>query len=390
MAVPLIYNLRSIRVRWASTSVAVLGIGGAVAVFVAVLSLARGFEMTLVESGSPRNALIRRAGSSSEMESVVYLDQAKVVADAPQVVRDREGRPLVSGEVVAIGAFRHRASRSDALAQVRGVSEVAISVRDNLRISSGRFLTPGLSELVVGKNAERMYEGFSLGATPRFGGRTWTVVGILDAGGSAFDSEVWADARVLNQTFKRPENLFQSVTVRLGDPGQLAAFEKALKADPRLTVQVDREDLYYAKQSRAVSTMIKVLGYLVAVVMGVGALFAALNTLYSALAARVREVATLRAIGFSPASVVVSWLFEALAIALLGGLLGDLLVLPLNGVTTSTINWQTFSQLAFAFRVTPGLLLQGLAFALLMGLLGGLPPALRAARIPVATALREL
>jgi len=390
MAVPLIYNLRSIGVRWASTSVAVLGIGGAVAVFVAVLSLAHGFEATLVESGSPRNALIRRAGSSSEMESVVLLDQARVVADAPQVARDRRGRPLVSMEVVAIGAFRHRASRSEALAQVRGVSEDALAVRDNLRMAQGRFLTPGLSELVVGKNAEQMYEGFSLGDTPAFGGRTWKVVGILDAGNSAFDSEVWADARILNQTFKRPEHIFQSVTVRLSDPADLPAFEKALKADPRLTVQVDREDLYYAKQSRVVSTMIRVLGYLVAVVMGVGALFAALNTLYSALAARVREMATLRAIGFSPRAVVLSWLFEALSIALLGGLLGDLLVIPLNGVTTSTINWQTFSQLAFAFRVTPALLLQGLGFALLMGFLGGLPPALRAARIPVAAALREL
>jgi putative ABC transport system permease protein len=390
MAVPLVYNLRSIQVRWASTSVAVLGIAGAVAVFVAVLSLARGFEMTLVESGSPRNALVRRAGSSAEMESVVTLEQARIVADAPGVARDRWGSPLVSAEVVAIGPFRHRASASEALAQVRGVSEQALRVRDNLRISEGRFLRPGLAELVVGKKAAAMYEGFSLGESPRFGGRTWKVVGILDASGSAFDSEVWADARVLNQTFKRPEHIFQSVTVRLESPEALPAFEKALKADPRLTVQVDREDRYYAKQSRVVSTLIRVLGYLVASVMAVGALFAALNTLYSALAARTREVAVLRALGFTPRDVVVSWLFEALVIALLGGLLGDLLVIPLNGLTTSTINWQTFSQIAFAFRVTPELLLRGLLFALAMGLMGGLPPALRAARIPVAAALREL
>lgn len=390
MAVPLVYNLRSIKVRWASTSVAVLGIAGAVAVFAAVLSLARGFELTLVESGSARNALVRRAGASAEMESVVTLEQARIVSDAPGVARDPSGRPLVSPEVVAIGAFRHRASASEALAQVRGVSQEALRVRDNLRISKGRFLRPGLAELVVGKNAEQMYEGFSLGESPRFGGRTWKVVGILDASGSAFDSEVWADARVLNQTFKRPENIFQSVTVHLESPEALPAFEKALKGDPRLTLQVDREDRYYAKQSRVVSTLIRVLGYLVASVMAVGALFAALNTLYSALAARTREVAVLRALGFTPRDVVLSWLFEALVIALLGGLLGDLLVIPLNGLTTSTINWQTFSQLAFAFRVTPGILLKGLLFALAMGLAGGLPPALRAARLPVAAALREL
>jgi putative ABC transport system permease protein len=234
------------------------------------------------------------------------------------------------------------------------------------------------------------YVGLELGKTVRFGGGTWTVVGVFDAGGSAFDSELWGDANVLKQVFQRPQNLFQSVTARLTSPEALTAFKDALTADPRLTVQVDREVEYYAKQSRQLTTLITVLGSLVALVMGVGAVFGALNTMYSAVAERAREIATLRALGFGSGSVVLSFVVEALGIALAGGLLGCLAVLPLNGLTTGTINWQTFSHLAFAFRITPVLLIWGLLFALLMGLVGGLPPAVRASRAPIVIALREL
>ena len=212
----------------------------------------------------------------------------------------------------------------------------------------------------------------------------------MDSGGSAFDSEVWADTVVLNQTYKRPDNLFSSVTVRLTSPSALGTLKDALGKDPRLTVSTEREVDYYAKQSRMVSTMIRVLGFLVAFIMGVGAVFGAFNTMYSAVSARSREIATLRALGFSSGSVVWAFIFESLFLAFLGGLLGCVLVLPMNGLTTSTVNWQTFSQLAFAFRVTPDLLVQGLLFALFMGFWGGLLPSLRAARLPIASALREL
>lgn len=389
-AIPLIYNVRSVRARWRSNLVAVLGIAGVVAVFVAMLSMARGFQLTLVDSGSPSNAIVMRGGATTEMESVVTREQLQVIAGAPGVAHDKEGHPLVSGEVFVVAAFHHRASDSDALAPVRGVSAQALKVHRGVRIVSGRFLRPGLAELVAGKSASTMYSGFGLGDTPSFGGRTWRVVGIMDSGGSAFDSEVWADQPVLSQTYKRPEDIFSSVTVRLTSPAALGDFKRALASDPRLTVQVDRETDYYAKQSRAVSTMIRVLGFLVASVMGIGAVFGAFNTMYSSVAARAREIATLRALGFSGASVVLSWMVEALFIALIGGLLGCVVVLPVNGLTTSTLNWQSFSQLAFAFRVTPDLLAKGLLFALVMGFLGGLLPALRAARMPVATALREL
>jgi putative ABC transport system permease protein len=389
MAIPLIYNLRSLRARWTSTVVAVLGIAGTVGVFIAMLSLARGFEATLVASGSIGNAIVRRAGATSEMDSGVALDQVRVIEDAPGIARGSMG-VLVSPEVVVVAAFPLRSTGTDANVQVRGVSPKALAVRESVKIVAGRFLQPGLTELIVGRNVASSYVGFELGKTVRFGGGTWTVVGVFDAGGSAFDSELWGDATVLNQVYQRPQNLFQSVTVRLVAPDTLGLFKDALSSDPRVTVQVEREIDYYAKQSQQLTTLITVLGTIVALVMGIGAVFAALNTMYSAVAERSREIATMRAVGFSSGSVVMSFVVEALCIASVGGVLGCAAVLPLNGLTTGTINWQTFSHLAFAFRVTPLLLAAGLVFALLMGLVGGIPPAIRAARQRIAVALREL
>ena len=389
MPIPLTYTLHSLRARWMSTIVAVLGIAGTVGVFVAMLALARGFQATLVASGSPQNALVRRAGATSEMDSLVQLEQVRVIEDAPGVARGSNG-PLASREVVVIAALPLKRTGTDANVQVRGVSATVLTVRDSVRVIAGRFFQPGLNELVVGKNVAASYEGFDLGGTVRFGGAAWAVVGVFDAGNSAFDSEVWCDGSVLNQVYQRPRNLFQSVTVRLASPDALASLRDALGADPRLTVQVDREIEYYEKQSKQLTTLILVLGTIVAVVMGIGAIFGALNTMYSAVAERAREIATMRALGFGVGSVVASFVVEALCLALVGGLLGCLAVLPLNGLTTGTMNWQTFSHLAFAFSVTPSLLLAGLGFALVMGLVGGVPPALRAARQPIATALREL
>jgi putative ABC transport system permease protein len=389
VAIPIIYNLRSVKVRWTSSVVAVLGIAGTVGVFIAMLSLARGFKATLVASGSPGNALVRRAGSTSEMDGVLALDQVHIIEDARGVARS-SGGALVSPEVVVVQPFPMKSTGTDANVQVRGVSPKALEVRSNTKMVAGRFFQPGLNELVVGKNAALTYSGLALGDTPRFGGGTWKVVGMFDAGNSAFDSEVWCDANVLNQVYHRPQNIFQSITVHLTSPAALGEFKDELTANPRMTVQVDREVDYYEKQSRALTTLITVLGMLVATVMGIGAVFGALNTMYSAVAERSREIATMRALGFGAGSVVTSFVFEALFIAFLGGVLGCLAVSPLNGFTTGAMNWQTFSHLAFAFRVTPVLLLTGVIFALLMGIVGGVPPAVRAARRPVVAALREL
>ncbi len=389
MAIPVVYNVRSVRQRWNSSVVAVLGIAGTVGVFVAMLAMARGFKATLVSSGSSRNAIVRRAGADSEMVSAVTLEQLHVIEGAPGVAHDGN-TPLVSGEVVVIAGFTLKATGTVANAQVRGVSGRALRIRDNVKVAEGRFFTPGLAELVVGRNALKSYSGFDLGSTVKFGGGTWTVVGIFDAGGSAFDSEIWCDANVLSEVYKRPQNVFQSVTARLDSPAALTGFKDALTSDPRLSVQVDRETEYYERQSRGLTTMIRVLGFLVAFVMGIGAVFGALNTMYSAVSERAREIATMRALGFGRASVIVSFVFEALFIALLGGVVGCLAVLPMNGFTTGTMNWQTFSHVAFAFKVTPDLLTVGVVFALLMGVIGGLPPAVRAVRRPIAFALREL
>ena len=390
MAIPFVYNLRSLRARWTSTVVAVLGIAGTVAVFVAMLALARGFEATLVASGSPLNAIVRRAGSTSEMDSGVNVDQVRVIDDAPGIAHAPGVGPLVSPEVVVVAAFPLKGRGTDGNAQVRGVSPKALDVRPNVKLVAGRLFRPGLTELVVGKNVVAAYEGLDLGNRIRFGGTTWTVVGVTDSGGTAFDSELWCDATVLKQVFQRPPSLFQSITVRLVSEDALTAFKDALTSDPRVTVQIDREVDYYAKQSRQLTTLITVLGSIVAVVMGIGAVFGALNTMYSAVTERAREIATMRALGFGAGSVVVSFVIEALCIALVGGILGCLVVLPLNGYTTGTLNWQTFSHLAFAFRITPLLMTWGVMFALGMGLVGGVPPALRAARARIAVTLREL
>jgi putative ABC transport system permease protein len=390
MAIPFSYNIRSVGARWANAVVSVLGIAGTVGVFLAMLAMARGFQATLIASGSLDNVIILRAGADSEMTSAVSLDQVRIIGDAPEIARSADGSPLLSPEVVVIGAFPLMTTGTDANVQIRGLNERVLDVRPTVHVTEGRFFKPGLAELVVGKYAVTTYRGFGLGATVDFGGQDWRVVGIFDSGGSAFDSELWCDSNLLSQTFGRSDNVYQSVTARLDSRNDFTALKDTLTADPRMTVDITGERAYYAKQSQAVSMLIRVLGFLVAFVMAIGAVFGALNTMYSAVAARAREIATLRALGFGGTSVVVSFVAESVLIALIGGVLGCIAVLPLNGFTAGTMNWQTFSHLAFAFKVTPSLMLWGLGFAALMGFIGGLLPAVRAARMPVATALREL
>src|ERR1700730_15885213 len=365
MAVPLIYNLRSVRARWVSSIVAVLGIAGTVAVFIAMLALAKGFRTTLVSSGSAQNAIIMRAGSTSEITGSVTLDQVKIIQDQPQIAPEN-GQPGVSPEGGVIAAFPLKSTGTDANVQVRGVSDSAMKLRSGIHLAQGRFINSGTTELVIGRNVPATYAGLDLGKLVKFGGATWTVVGVFDAGGSAFDSELWADSHVLAQVYKRPNTIFQSVTVRLNSAADFQSFKDSLTADPRMTVQVDREVAYYEKQSRGLSTLITVLGTIIAIIMGFGAVFGALNTMYSAVSERSREIATMRAIGFGAGSVILSFIFEALLIAFIGGVVGCLVALRLNGVITGAMNFQTFSHLAFAFSVTLMLLGIGLAFALLI------------------------
>ena len=389
MAIPIIYNVRSVKARWTSTIVAVAGIAGTVGVFIAMLSLARGFRATLVSSGSEDNALITRAGATSEMTSGLALDSVKIIQDGPGIARAANG-PLVTPEAVLMAPIPLISTGTDANVELRGVSPNVLAVRRNIKIIEGRMFQPGVAELVVGKNARATYSGLTLGSTIALGTVRWQVVGTFDAGGSSFDSEVWGDAHLLNGAYNRPDTISQSVTVHLTSPAALQQLKDSLTADPRLNVDVTREIDYYAKQSTRMTTLITILGGFVAGIMAIGAVFGALNTMYSAVAERGREIATMRALGFGAAAVVVSFLIEALLISFVGGGIGCLAVLPLNGLTTSTMNFQTFSNLAFAFKITPELLVKGIVFALTMGLIGGLLPAVRAATGPVASALREL
>lgn len=389
-SVPISYNFRSIRARWTSTIVAILGIAGTVGVFVAMLSLARGFRATLVASGSPDDALVMRAGSTSEMMGGITLDSVKLVQDKPGVARDASGQPLVTQEVVGVIPIPLISTGTDANVEARGVSSNVLEIRKFVKIVQGRMFHPGLDELVVGKNASKTYEGLTVGNTVAFGGGQWKVVGVFDAGGSSFDSEMWCDARILNQVLKRPENIFQSATVHLTSAADFDKFKDSITSDPELNLEVEREVDYYAKQSSAMTQLITVLGGLVAAIMAIGAVFGALNTMYSAVAERGREIATMRALGFSSWNIILSFLFEALLISFIAGIIGCVAVLPLNGMTTQTMNFSTFSNIAFAFKITFNLLVMGVVFALAMGVLGGLLPAVRAALRPVAVSLREL
>jgi putative ABC transport system permease protein len=378
-----------VKARWTSAIVAVLGIAGTVGVFIAMLSLARGFRTTLVSSGSEDNAIIMRAGATSEMTGGVGIDAVKIVQDAPGIARFADG-PLVTPEVVLVAPIPLISTGTDANVQVRGVSKNVLEIRKKVKIVQGRMFTPGLAEIVVGKNANASYAGLTLGNSISLGNVRFKIVGVFDAGGSAFDSEIWGDAHLIGPAYNRPDTFFQSVTVHLASRNSLQQVRDYLTTNPQLNVDVTREIDYYSKQSTRLTKLITVLGGLVAGIMAIGAVFGALNTMYSAISERGREIATMRAIGFGGAPVVFSFVLEALFIACVGGLIGCVAVLPLNGWTTGAMNLQTFSHVAFAFKITPDLMIEGILFALVMGLIGGFLPAVRAASQPVATTLRSL
>jgi len=323
------------------------------------------------------------------MTSGVGLDAVKIIQDAPGIARGPNG-PLVTPEAVLMAPIPLISTGTDANVELRGVSPNVLEIRKQVRIVQGRMFQPGLGEVIVGKNANKTYSGLTLGNTISLGKMRWQVVGVFDAGGSSFDSEVWGDSHLLTAAYDRPDTFFQSVTVHLTSPDSLQQLKDSVTLDPRLNVDVSREIDYYSKQSTRLTTLITVLGGLVAGIMAIGAVFGALNTMYSAVSERGREIATMRALGFGGPSVVFSFVIEALLISFVGGLIGCIAVLPLNGLTTGAMNLQTFSHLAFAFKITTELLIKGVIFALFMGVLGGLAPAIRAASLPISHALREL
>ncbi|MCX6552448.1 MAG: ABC transporter permease [Acidobacteria bacterium] len=382
-------NLRTITQRLSSSAVAVVGIAGVVAVFVSVLSMGEGFRRTMATTGSPDTAIVMRSGADSEMVSILGREDVRIIGDAPGVRRGGDG-PFASAELFVIVDLLKRSSNTTANVPLRGVGAQAFRVRPNVKIVEGRMFQAGRNELIVGRGANTQFVGTDVGRTLRWGQNEWKVVGVFDAGGTFSDSEIWCDATVLQPAYRRG-NSFQTVYAKLESPAAFTRFKDALTTDPRLNLKVVRETDYFEEQSQMVSTLITTLGSLIAFLMGIGAIFGAVNTMYSAVAARTREIATLRALGFGGGPVVVSVMVESLLLAIVGGAIGGAIAyFGFNGFRTSTINWQTFSQVAFAFTVTPGLVIAGIVYAVVMGLLGGLLPAVRAARLPIVSALREL
>jgi putative ABC transport system permease protein len=388
--IPISYNIRSVRARFTSTLVAIAGIAGVVMVFLGMLALAHGFRQTMVSSGSPDNVLIRRSGSSSEMDSAVGLGDFRILRDLPEVAQDIKGAPAAVAEVVLIIPLKQKATGTEANVQVRGFSGNPLAVRPAVKLLQGRLPEPGKPELAVGSGAAKLYQDTEVGAIIPMGGRNWEVVGVFDAGGSAFDSEVWTDAILIRDTFNRSSEVFSSVTLKLAQGVDVRSFRERVDGDPRLNLSIQPEQQYYSEKSQLMANLITTLGYLIVSVMGVGAVFAALNTMSSTISARSREVATLRSLGFSGGSIVFSFILESIMIALLGGVLGCLLVLPIHGYQASTMNWDTFSHLGFAIQLSPAMMGMGLTFAMIMGIIGGWIPAAHAARRPIVDALREL
>jgi putative ABC transport system permease protein len=382
-------NLRNLPQRLGSSTVAVVGVGAVVLVFAGVLSMASGLEKTMLSAGSDGTAVILRSGATSELNSGFGNDQVLLVANAPGILRDGD-RPVVSAELYVITDVKKRSNDVDANVPFRGVQESAFEVRNNVRIVEGRMFEPGKNELIVGRSAQTEFAGLDVGGTIRFGQIDWAVVGAFEAGGSVSESELWTDVRVLQNAYRRG-NSFQSVRVRLESPVSIEALRKALDEDPRIEPDVMTEREYYSSQSQGLVQFIKLIGYPLTILMAIGAIFGALNSMYSSVSVRGKEIATLRALGFGPFAILVSTVVESVFLALIGGVLGGLIAyLVFNGFQASTLNGVSFSQVVFNFAVTPELLGQGLRAALVIGIVGGFFPAVRAARLPVAQALREL
>jgi putative ABC transport system permease protein len=371
--------------RWGASMVIVIGIAGVVAVLVAMLAMGEGFKATLNRTGGDDSAIILRGGSQAETNSVITRDQVPLVSSLPGIARGPDGKPLASPELSQVVNLPSKSDGTDANVQFRGVGPAAWALRSDLKLVEGRRFTPGLRELVAGRGAQQQFNGLDIGKQLKLGNQVWTVVGIF-ATGDSHDSELWADADVLGPAYQR--QAFQSVTVKLDGKTGFKQLKAALAADPRLKLDVQTTRDYYSKQSEQLNKLIRILGIVIGSIMAIGAVFGALNTMYAAVAGRAREIATMRALGFRGLPVVTAVMLETMLLALLGGLLGaGIAWLVFNGYTVSTLG-NNFSQVVFQFKVSPELLWTGLKWALGIGLVGGLFPALRAARLPVTEALR--
>jgi putative ABC transport system permease protein len=387
MALPITYNVRNLFVRWKVTLLAICGIGLVVIVFLALLSMSSGFRMALSSTGSTRNAIVTLQGSASELTSALTMEHANLISVDSRVARGSDGKPLASPEIVMIINLPKRETELATNVTVRAVTQKAFQVRNEIKIVEGRNFTPGLYEIIVGKRIQERVSGLDLGSKVDIMQHSFTVVGVFTADSSSFESEVWGDLDAMGPAFNRGGTA-SSLTLRLADPKTLDAFNDSIKANPQFQLEMKQERQYYEDQAGPISKALLGLAIFVSIVMGIGAVFGAMNTMYAIVAARTREIGTLRALGFSRFSILFTFVLEAVFLAMIGGLIGCLLAFPANGITAGT-GGPNFSELAFAFRITLVDLGAGLIFALVMGFIGGLLPAFRAAKLPITTALRE-
>src|SRR5438128_4432673 len=388
MALPLSYNVRNVRTRWQVSLLAVIGIGLVVTVFVALMAMRTGFRMALRATGVPENAMVVQRGSASELTSWVPLEHRNKIAVDPRVAVGPDGRPLASPEIVIVGSFPRRSDGVATNVTIRGVTPAAFDVRGGLEIVRGRRLNPGLDEVIVGQRIADRIRGLDLDAVVPIQRHDWKIVGIFTSRGGAFESEVWGDLDAMAGPFRRRGGS-NALAVRLKDPSALASFDKWIRDDPEMQLQAVQERKYYEDQAGGLSATLLFLVGFVSITMGVGAVFGDMNTMYAIVAARTREIGTLRALGFSRRSILFSFVLESVLLAFVGGLVGCLLAAPINGFSTASGQTPSFSEVAFAFQITPDILARGLVFATAMGFFGGLLPALRGAKLPITSALRE-
>ena len=388
MAIPLSYNVRNVRVRWQVTLLAIVGIALVVAVFAVLMSMSEGFKAALRSTGRPDNAIVVQRGSSSEMTSGVPLADRNMIMVDERVARDANGQPLASWEQVVVIGLPRIGDGQPANVTLRAVTPRAFEVRGGIKVVEGRSFTPGLDEVIVGRKLTKRIAGLAIGGDVKYQQKLFRIVGLFESEGAAFESEIWGDYDTFSAIFQRGGGS-NSLVLRMKDPATIPELDKFIRAQPQMQLQALSERRYYEEQAGQLSKALSALANFVAVVMGVGAVFGAINTMYAIVSARTREIGTLRALGFSRRSILTSFLIESVILAFIGGAIGCLLAFPMNGFSTGTGQTQSFSEIAFNFRITPGIVLVGMGFAVAMGILGGLLPALRGARMPITSALRE-
>jgi len=386
MAVPFMYSYRTLWTRKLTTALTAIGMALVVFVFASIAMLAEGLEKTLVETGSPENAAVVRKGAVSEVQSAVTREQAAILETWPGVATNRDGNAFAAKELVVLISLPKRGTDKPSNVVIRGVSPVSLELRPQVKLIEGRMPRAGTNEIMAGASITRRFEGAGLGETIRFAMRDWKVVGLFDAGSTGFSSEIWGDAETLMQAFRRP--VYSIVIFRMRSPDKFLEIKKGIESDPRLTVEAKRETVFYEEQSRALATFLRVLGTSLTVIFSLGAVIGAMITMYSAVANRVSEIGTLRALGFGQASILAAFLLESLFIGVIGGALGLIMASFLQFLTISTMNFQTFAELAFSFTLTFRIAVQSLVVALGMGLVGGLLPAVKASRMNIVDALR--